>query len=71
MNYSKAKDINGEVITPPNPRGISGGGLWFVPNSFSPKDVYLEGVFIEYYEKTKISFSTKIERVADFIRDNA
>lgn len=71
MNYGRAKDINGDIVTPPSPRGISGGGLWFVPNSFAPKNVYLEGIFIEYYKKAKISFSTKIERVAEFIRDNA
>ncbi|MCE7915735.1 MAG: hypothetical protein DYH15_13975 [Nitrosomonas sp. PRO4] len=70
MNYGKARDINGEIITPPSPRGISGGGLWLVPNSFSPTNVYLEGIFIEYYQKDSISFSTKIRWIVDFIRNN-
>lgn len=71
MNYGRARDINGEIITPPSPRGISGGGLWLIPNSFAPKDVYLEGVFIEYHERGKISFSTKIEKVVAFIETNS
>ena len=70
MNYGVAKDINGEINTPPSPRGISGGGLWLVPNSFQLKEIYLDAIFIEYYEKEKISFSTKMEKVVGFIENN-
>lgn len=71
MKYGKAKDIHGKIITPPSPMGISGGGLWLVPNSFSPTNVYLEGIFIEYYRRDNISFSTKISWIVDFIRNNS
>lgn len=70
MNYGNAKDINGDINTPPSPRGMSGGGLWLVPNSFQPKEIYLDAIFIEYYEKNKISFSTKIKKVVEFIENN-
>lgn len=70
MNYGIAKSINGDINTPPSPRGISGGGLWLVPNSFKPNEIYLDAIFIEYYKKDKISFSTKIEKVVEFIENN-
>jgi len=71
MNYGVARDFNGEINTPPSPRGISGGGLWLVPNSFKPEEIYLDAIFIEYYEKDKISFSTKIGKVVEFIEKNS
>jgi len=70
MNYGIAKDIDGEVNMPPSPRGISGGGLWLIPDSFQSTNIYLDAIFIEYYEKDKVSFSTKINKVAEFIENN-
>ncbi|QWF70794.1 hypothetical protein KEF85_15995 [Methylomonas paludis] len=70
MNYGQAIDINGEINNPPSPRGISGGGLWYVPNSFFPDNLYLAGIFIEYYQNDRISFSTKIDKVVEFIKTN-
>ena len=71
MNYGRGRGISGEITTPPTPRGISGGGLWLIPNLLSPHNVYLSGIFIEYHSAGKVSFSTKIEKVAKFIEDNA
>lgn len=70
MNYGRAKDCEGTIVTPPSPKGISGGGLWVIPDSFCPEKIYLEGIFIEYYEKDKISFSTKMSKVIEFIESN-
>lgn len=67
MKYRKARDTRGAVVTPPKPHGISGGGLWIMPNSFKPKDIYLTAIAIEYYERVGIMFSTKVKKVIEFI----
>lgn len=67
MIYNKKKDNN----RPVHPRGISGGGLWIIPSVFNPNDIYLESIFIEYHQKNNhVTFSTKINHVVDFIRQN-
>ena len=71
MNYGKAKGTNGTIVTPPSPSGLSGGGLWVIPDSFKPDSVYLKGIFIEYYENDKISFSTKMSKISEFIQTYA
>lgn len=70
MNYGKAVDMHGNHNIPPSPRGISGGGLWVMPNMASSKVLYLSGIFIEYFDSPNISFSTRIDLVVDFIRKN-
>ena len=50
-----------------HPRGISGGGLWGFSSIKNNKDIKLYGVFIEYFKKQNMSFSTRIELVVDFI----
>jgi len=64
MSYGKKSDKS----IPTHPRGISGGGLWVVPNILTDPKVKLHGVFIEYYKNDEISFSTEIGQVVDFIR---
>ncbi len=54
--------------TPTHPRGISGGGLWIVPNVLEPDNYFLDSILIEYYEKNKIVFATKVSKVIIFIR---
>lgn len=70
MNYGKSIDTHGVQNIPPSPRGISGGGLWVMPNVEKPKILYLFGIFIEYFEGENISFSTRIDCVVDFIKKN-
>jgi hypothetical protein len=65
MSYANTSDNN----IPTHPRGISGGGLWVVPHVINDLDVKLYGVFIEYYKKDKVSFSTEIRQVVDFIKN--
>ncbi len=67
MKYGKAKDINGEIITPPKPQGISGGGLWIMPDSFKPTELYLAGIAIELHKGPGLVFATKIKKVIEFI----
>ena len=52
---------------PPDPRGISGGGLWIIPDISTPSNIYLDSILIEYHKKHAMTFSTKINQVVDFI----
>ncbi len=67
MKYGKAKGVKGVVVKPPEPYGISGGGLWIMPDSFKPEELYLAGIAIEYHKRPGLVFSTKIVRVIEFI----
>ncbi|SUI59185.1 hypothetical protein [Shewanella morhuae] len=51
---------------PLKPNGLSGGGLWVIPNIAEPK-LYLAGVYIEHYTHKKVSFSTRIDKVIETI----
>lgn len=53
---------------PLKPNGLSGGGLWIIPNLAEPA-LYLCGIFIEYYGNDQLAFSTKLEVVIDVIRN--
>lgn len=59
----------GELITPPHPKGISGGGLWSIPNSFNPQTLFLDGIAIEFHGKSLV-FATRIEHVVTFVRQS-
>lgn len=63
----KSKNAKGEMVTPPAPKGMSGGGLWSVPDSFIPQTLFLEGIAIEFRDKSLV-FATRIEHAVDFIR---
>lgn len=67
MKYETGKDVTGAIVTPPKPQGISGGGFWIMPNSFTPSELYLGGIAIEYYKAAGFVFSTKIQKVIEFI----
>lgn len=70
MRYGLIRDEKGHINLPTHPRGISGGGLWLMPDSFKARSVFLDSIFIEYHKKDKITFSTKIEWVVQFINEN-
>lgn len=59
----------GELITPPHPKGISGGGLWSIPDSFNPQALFLDGIAIEFHDKSLV-FATRIEHVVAFVRQS-
>jgi len=56
---------------PIHPRGISGGGLWVIPDMEKPKEIYLDSILIEYHKRHRVTFSTKIANIIVFIRENA
>lgn len=68
MKYGQARNTKGQIVTPPSPSGLSGGGLWVIPDSFNPTSVYLEAIFIEYFEFAKVSFATKMSKISEFIK---
>jgi hypothetical protein len=47
----------GNKVSPPHPKGISGGGAWVVPDSFAGRAVYLDGIAIEYHQQESLVFS--------------
>lgn len=68
IKYQKrSRNDSGEQVTPPHPKGISGGGMWSVPDSFNPQTVFLEGIAIEYHGNA-LAFATRIECAIAFIR---
>lgn len=69
MSYNAIRAQDGGTQNPPSPKGISGGGVWIIPNSFEPTNAYLKGIFIEYFSREKISFCTKIDKILRFIED--
>ena len=54
----------------PKPTGMSGGGLWIVPDSFNSSDVYIAGIIIEYYKNDSVGFATKTDRIIEYIRQH-
>ncbi len=45
----------------PFPRGLSGGGIWYIPNIYELKKFYLAGIFIEYHKNEKVGIATKAQ----------
>ncbi len=68
INYSVGKNDTGNRVDPPKGKGMSGGGIWVVPNSFKPENVFLKGILIEQHKET--IFATKIDKVLEFIKNN-
>ncbi len=67
-NFIEQKEMN----MAPDPTGISGSGLWYIPRYDVPvvEDVQflLSGVLIEHYTKHNLVKATKIEEVIPLIR---
>ena len=66
----KCKNETGEKARAPKPIGMSGGGLWIIPNLFNPRTLYLEGISIEWKKEKSLVFATRIEPTITFIRKN-
>ncbi len=52
----------------PFSRGMSGGGVWYIPNIYNLNRFYLNGIFIEYHKKEKVGIATKaryLKRLAE------
>ena len=47
----------------PFPRGLSGGGVWYIPNIYELKRFYLAGIFIEYHKNEKVGIATKAQYI--------
>ena len=66
----RGKNEKGVNSTPPKPKGMSGGGLWLIPDSCNPKALYLEGIANEYRSEKSLVFATRIEHAIAFVRQN-
>jgi hypothetical protein len=70
LRYRKGKNEEGNRAVPPDPIGISGGGMWVIPdfNAARARSL-LAGIVIEYCENDGlVVFATRIDHVAHFIR---
>ena len=65
---SKGRDESQQIVAPPHPKGISGGGSWLVPDSSAAIAPYLDGIAIEYHKSRSLVFATRVEHVMTFIR---
>ncbi len=65
----QSRNESGVIVTPPKPRGISGGGLWSIPDLYNPQTFFLEGIAIEYHDKLLV-FASRIEHAVKFIRQS-
>ena len=71
IEFGAGTDDKGRRITTPpwKPIGLSGGGMWLIPDIGKPTQIFLEGIFISAKKQSKrmIGFSTKLEEVFKFI----
>jgi len=68
IHFGFRYDIDHMKQALPFPKGLSGGGVWYVPNIYEMKRFYLAGIFIEYHKKDKVGIATKaqyIKRLAE------
>lgn len=65
LSYQLSKNDQGVKVNPPSPKGMSGGGLWVVPDSFKPKVNFYGGVLVEHHGKTVLA--TKTHKLIEFI----
>lgn len=71
IEFKPGKDDRGfEISTPPwPPKGVSGGGIWLIPDLTNPEQIFFEGIFIEGHKRSKRMFGlcTRLEHILDFI----
>ncbi|RUO33319.1 hypothetical protein [Aliidiomarina soli] len=65
LSYGNNPDKN----KPLKPRGLSGGGLWLMPDWDKPNEIWLDSIVIEYHDSKRVVFGTKLSRVLHFIKD--
>ena len=65
LSYQLGKNDEGTKVNPPKPQGMSGGGLWVVPESFNPSYVLLGGILIEH--RNGVVLATKMGPVSEFL----
>lgn len=75
LAYRKAKIKNfesGLVVQGPDPHGVSGSGLWFLPEVIvePEKDVPIElvGIMTEFHSQLNVLVSTRIHLVLEILR---
>lgn len=61
--------ISKRLVMPPDPFGMSGGGLWMVQDVFSDNknDVLLSGLLIEYIKSKKVILAVRMLPIIKFI----
>ena len=63
---------SGAIMTGPAPYGMSGAGLWYLPDLFPQKDIpvprKLIGVLIEYRKDENVMVATRIDLIIEAIR---
>lgn len=71
LRYQKnSRNAEGDRVQPPDPYGMSGGGLWQVPDIHNPNLFLLEGISVDYHQRGAVVFATRIEQVIQFVRQN-
>ncbi len=48
-------------------RGMSGTGLWYIPDELDPSSILLAGIFIEWHKNTHIAYATLGKYLNDLI----
>jgi hypothetical protein len=67
---SPGTDNDGRVLSRlPSPRGMSGGGLWLIPDFTVSDQIFLEGIFFECH-KDRFAFATHLKHVLGFIHES-
>ena len=65
LSYQLGKNEEGAKVNLPKPKGMSGGGLWIVPNSFESSLIFLGGILIEHHRKNILA--TRIEKIVELL----
>ena len=66
FHKDKLRDSKGRRISLPNPRGMSGCGLWGINQSDG--DYYLVGIMTDYGESLPLMVATRIDYVTELMR---
>lgn len=70
VDIDKVKDFDNIelILTPPHLYGVSGSGLWFIPDISQPK-FSLVAIMTEWHKKNKVTIGTKIDVAINIIKN--
>lgn len=70
VDIDKVKDFDNiePTFTPPYLYGISGSGLWFISDIFSPSKIRLVAIMTEWHKSDQVTVGTKIYIIINIIK---
>ena len=72
LRYRRGRNKKGNRVVPPDPGGMSGGGIWMIPDFNAARATsLLGGIAIEHFkENGEVVFGTQVGHIVKFIRSH-